>query len=284
MIVNNVYVVCVAVGNTTVPFLCYSTTRETQTNNACIRARWLIVHVPRRWQGEKKNSVQSTIVNGVYGVCMAAGKTAVPFPCFSSTRARVPNHWTIRQRHWQCTCADPGKPMIVPVLTRWQGKRTIPVQPNDRKWCTWSLCDHEDNQISVSLIGPGCREDSSARCRCPKPTTPAKPVPGKMADRALLTRWYGDRKIPVQMIVDEWSDSSVKGHCYFSKGGPDLPIRLLVRGTATFLFRKIHEHCTAITRLIFNIFPSELRIELILNICNEWQSARTQLFVFPDQR
>ena len=174
--------------------------------------------------------------------------------------------------------------LIVPVLTRWQGKRTIPVQPNDRKWCTWSLCDHEDNQISVSLIGPGCREDSSARCRCPKPTTPAKPVPGKMADRALLTRWYGDRKIPVQMIVDEWSDSSVKGHCYFSKGGPDLPIRLLVRGTATFLFRKIHEHCTAITRLIFNIFPSELRIELILNICNEWQSARTQLFVFPDQR
>ena len=108
--------------------------------------------------------------------------------------------------------------------------------------------------------------------------------PGKMADRALLTRWYGDRKIPVQMIVDEWPDSSVKGHCYFSKGGPDLPIRLLVRGTATFLFKKIHEHCTAITRLIFNIFQSELRIELILNICNEWQSARTQLFVFPDQR
>ena len=79
---------------------------------------------------------------------MAAGKTAVPFPCSSSTRH--PN-----QLINACSAETPraSRWLIVPVLTRWQGERTIPVQPNDRKWCTWSLCDHEDNQTSVSLIG-----------------------------------------------------------------------------------------------------------------------------------
>ena len=110
---------------------------------------------------EKRIQSNQIIVNGIFGVCVAMGKTAIPFPCYSIVlmRSSAPN----QQRLHPGKMADPEKVA---------GRKKIPVQPNDRKWCIWSLRGHGQDRRTFSVL----IEHSSA-------PNQHRLHPGKMANR-----------------------------------------------------------------------------------------------------